>query len=72
MTFGNLYGGDAPAYGVTCQRTSVRRPSRPANTTAEPLISAGISNEITKIEPTSCVVEDCVFDIGQGYHLIGK
>ncbi|VDK21279.1 unnamed protein product [Taenia asiatica] len=68
VTFGNLYGGDAPAYGVVCDRTAT--PS--TNTSAEPLVGgSGSSGSVAnRIEPTSCVVEDCVFDIGRGYHLI--
>lgn len=66
VTFGNLYGGDAPAYGVVCDRTAT--PS--TNTSAEPLVGGG-GSVANKIEPTSCVVEDCVFDVGRGYHLIG-
>ncbi|VDM32842.1 unnamed protein product [Hydatigera taeniaeformis] len=68
VTFGNLYGGDAPAYGVVCDRTATSS----TNTSAEPLVggSGNSSNVANKIEPTSCVVEDCVFDVGRGYHLI--
>ncbi|CDI97719.1 Ankyrin repeat domain containing protein [Echinococcus multilocularis] len=68
VTFGNLYGGDAPAYGVVCHRTATSS----TNTSAEPLVGGNGSSGsvINKIEPTSCVVEDCVFDVGRGYHLI--
>nr|CUU99068.1 hypothetical transcript [Hymenolepis microstoma] len=69
VTFGNLYGADAPAYGVICDRTAVN--SSISSTSGEPLVehlSQGAVHH--KAEPTSCVVEDCVFDVGRGYHLV--
>lgn len=70
VTFGNLYGGDAPAYGVICDRTAA---SSPSNTSGESLVGhSGHGAAHHKVEPTSCVVEDCVFDVGRGYHLVGK
>lgn len=68
VTFGNLYGADAPAYGVICDRTAA---SSLSNTSGEPLVehlSQGAVHH--KMEPTSCVVEDCVFDVGRGYHVV--
>lgn len=77
VTFGNLYGGDAPAYGVICNRSAVS--STTTNASGEPLVSnnsvpanPAASGHSGRVEPTSCVVEDCVFDVGRGYHLIGK
>ncbi|VUZ44933.1 unnamed protein product [Hymenolepis diminuta] len=68
VTFGNLYGGDAPAYGVICDRTAA---SSPSNTSGESLVGhSGHGAAHHKVEPASCVVEDCVFDVGRGYHLV--
>ena len=81
VTFGNLYGGDAPAYGVICDRSAVS--STTTNASAEPLVggastpaggaaAAAGAGHSARVDPTSCIVEDCVFDVGRGYHLIGE
>lgn len=40
------------------------------NQTDQPLLES--STESSSLQPLKCVIDESVFDVGKGYHLIGK
>ncbi|CAL8078694.1 unnamed protein product [Calicophoron daubneyi] len=73
ISFGNLFGQESTVYGVSTIPAGTTGPGTKtpsADSTSQPLLNS--SSEIGSVhrEPVKCVVDESVFDVGKGYHVV--
>ncbi|KAF6777042.1 hypothetical protein AHF37_03551 [Paragonimus kellicotti] len=81
ISFGNVYGRDSNVYGVTTVPVSDSSSGRKSTHSGsgdlndQPLIashanSKHVANEDHRLEVVKCIVDDSVFEVGKGYHVV--
>lgn len=80
ISFGNIHGLESAVYGVSTvplsqSEIAAKSKSRgdSGDSTNQPLLNSSESGQSANSahENVKCVIDDSVFDVGKGYHVIG-